>query len=144
MREILFRGKRMSDCAKSARKWVDGNLEYNHVTEITFIRTPRNIYVSVEMVDPSTIGQYTGLTDKNGVKIFEGDILMHSHEDGHDFGIVRFGERSGLTIEAGFYVDWVGENASVYRKDLGYWARVADCEVHGNIHDNPELLEEEP
>lgn len=130
MREIEFRGKRMSDCAKSARKWVEGNLEYNHVTKMAFIRTPRHIYVSVEMVDPATVGQYTGLTDKNGVKIFEGDILSFEFE--------QIGEQKAI-------VEYSAKAHSFLMRPINdfQFAMMDEGEVVGNIHDNPELLREE-
>lgn len=148
MREILFRGKR-----EDSRERVYGYLgRHPSPVQIGDYNNPWTIHAppadpddngGVYWVDPATVGQYTGPTDKNGVKIFDGGILMHSYEEGRDFGVVLFGERAGATMDIGFYVEWVGENASVYRKDLGYWARVPDCEVCGNTYDNPELLEEE-
>ena len=122
MREILFRGKHNG-------VWSEGNLvvKKDGVTIITPDDTPLGVY---GQVDPDTVGQYTGVTDRNGVKIFEGDIV-----DGGDFsaeygyGVIRWEdgafEAAGSDVAGTFY-----EN---------YWG--TDFEVIGNIHENPELLE---
>ena len=129
MREILFRGKRTGD-----NKWVEGNLEYHPITKLAFIRMPRHIYISVEMVDPVTVGQYTNQIDKNGVKIFEGDICRHRVVvDGEvledDVGNVCLRHGSWTIMDKFGYIA-VGQCSP------------NDLEVIGNIHDNPELLRE--
>lgn len=92
------------------------------------------------LVDENTICQYTGLTDKNGRKIWEGDIIKYHF--GEVYALVKFGEyRSCFECHVGFYVDW--DEKHDFRKDLGYWIKMVDAEVVGNIYDNPELLEEE-
>ena len=83
-------------------------------------------------VIPETVGQYTGLIDKNGKEIFEGDIV----KDGCLFGKVVYATaQEGYEGMAGFMVDDVNDGLQNYN---GFWHQV---EVVGNIHDNPELLE---
>lgn len=137
MREILFRGKRLDN-----GEWVQGNLDYNLSHKLVFIRTPTEKYANVNMVAPDTVGQYTGLTDRNGVKIFEGDCIKVS--DYEEIGAICYGKHRQPCDDCcgghiGFYVDWVHEvSKELFRKDLGYWAD--KVEIIGNIHDNPEML----
>lgn len=92
-------------------------------------------------VDPETVCQYTGLTDKSGRKIFEGDIVKYHF--GEDTAPIKFGTYQSCfdsqhTEHCGFYVDWKTERN--FRKDLGYWIHMVDAEIVGNIFDNPELI----
>ena len=118
MREILFRGKR-----RNYNEWVYGNYcgaEYSvdRGLEHLIIPIPRNS--SSAMVIPETVGQCTGLTDKNGKKIFEGDIVA--------LGTIR-------THEVKY------NNGSFYMDGTAIPIRhIYKFEVIGNIHDNPELL----
>ena len=121
MREILFRGK-----AKQFKEWEYG---YYVVTlnGVQFIKND-----NFNEVDPETVGQFTGLTDKNGRKIFEGDIAKGNSEYfaySHPHGIIVYD--SGEFLIA---FDKALEDV----ENLGAWAN--DIEVIGNIYDNPELL----
>lgn len=114
MREILFRGKH------SDNKWYYGSLT---------VRNNKKVYISScgeafpTEVFPETVGQYTGLTDKNGRKIFEGDIIKANN--GH-IGYVAFAEGGFVkACRCHFnFTNLYGDNQ----------------EVIGNIHDNPELI----
>ena len=149
MREILFRGKRVD-----TGEWVYGSfvpdlLEvFNGFEELDgfikpFEKTPdKRRMVEVER---STVGQYTGLTDRNGVKIFEGDILRLSHDWGDGttdvwLAIVEFGNPNGL-YSWGWQLRYL-KGCSSFNKDILCWVDMEDtrawCEVVGNVHDNPE------
>lgn len=127
MREILFRGKHMT-----GSPWCYGNLAVRKdgVAIITPDETPCGVY---GQVDPDTVGQFTGLTDKNGKKIFEGDIVA-AHFDFNspeveNRTVVEWGNFKWVTHQPGYEPDDITDF------DKGLWI------VIGNIHDNPELLE---
>ena len=122
MREILFRGKTASGV------WVEGDLIINSANGISFsyIRYKVNAWnYSRAKVDPETVGQYTGLTDKNGKKIFEGDVVKW---DGTEISQIRYCEGVYRLCNAKGYYGVSLHNHYSY------------VEVIGNIHDNPELL----
>lgn len=135
MREILFRGKRVDN-----GEWLYGWYEMYPFARFP-VRSciiPREnakggCYEHVE-VDPATVGEYTGLQDKNGNKIFDGDIISAPYWRGRKVemmkGLIEFSKGA-------FSVVW---QDTMYGKHFaGY---VADMEVIGNIFDNPELWEE--
>ena len=130
MREILFRGKRTDN-----GEWVYGNLvrgcdkKYAYIVEFGNEELCRN-YVDVH---PETVGQYTGLADKNGTKIFEGDIVDVLYDVNY-IGVAT--ERIGV-FEVVHNVCFMGQKGGVRY----YFIPSDECTVIGNIYDNPELLE---
>lgn len=148
MPEILFRGKRVDNgewISGSILSFDDGGKVILSSTAKVFKEHGTTTICCNECYDvyPETVGQYTGLTDKNGVKIFEGDIVKEYKSKDKVKGVVKFGEyQSGINKYAddlGFYVEWTTENFLI--RELGYWCRKNMLEVIGNIHDNPGLLE---
>ena len=133
-REILFRGKHIH--AMDSNDHLNGTWVHGYLSDKDYIYDK-----SLEgefLVDEDTICQYTGLTDKNGKKIFEGDIVRY----GEICGEVKFGlHESNWQIgkyEQGFFVTFPKEY--LLRNELGYWRN--KIVVVGNVFDNPELLEE--
>lgn len=156
MREILFRGKRTDN-----GEWVHGSLvittiepaddapyKYYRIDDMTVGVFPNDFQCGLsEIVAPETIGQYTGLTDKNGTKIFEGDIIKSHY---------RNAKKADFIEQVVFHN---GQFCSLYKMPGAgngkMWANLPDgvprlpqdksvymeiCEVIGNIYDNPELL----
>ena len=131
MREILFRGRRIDNgewvfgysifCA--SRVFIVDRDDKTSLRGFTTNRCDKYDWRSVE-VNPATVGQLTGLTDKNGKKIFEGDVV--SDDDGQFASVEWFKSASQFLAEFGDGYDL---------QELGEW-----CTVVGNIHDNPELL----
>lgn len=143
MREILFRGKRVDN-----GEWVEGDLIQLHETAdywyilpngvsgemyekepYTFRKNDVMCEVALAKIISETVGQYTGLTDKNGKKIFEGDIVKTT------LGITRivFDKCRGF----GGYSDQKRKTGGlIYLQGID----LAFGEIIGNIHDNPELL----
>ena len=144
MREILFKAK----CIDSG-KWVEGYLFDNgfdgeekkyFVGDLIIEKYNGTACDEWDIagidfceIDPESLFQYTGLTDKNGNKIWENDIIQY----GTVAAVVKFGEYGNGNL--GFYVDFSEETN--YRKDFSYWAK--KVVVIGNAFDNQELLQEE-
>lgn len=123
MREILFRGK-----SEDNDQWEEGFYSGNHVRYGSGISVIENDWDDYT-VDPETVGQFTGLTDKNGKKIFEDDIVKTRH------GVRR------IIFEYGCFCAWK-PNTELTANLRGYVHELdGNIEVIGNIHDNPELLE---
>ena len=141
MREILFRGKR-----KDNGEWVEGYLYIRYFQELPhdrFVIEHKPKYnhemwqpqYMVSEIDPETIGQYIGLTDKNGKKIFERDIVIFNR-----------GRNLPNTIPRPLIIFFDERNAqfTIYENPFATLQKdmMPECEVIGNIHDNPELLKE--
>ena len=124
MREILFRGKRLDN-----GEWVEGF--YNHLPCGRFGADEHMIQTVLENgkigmlhdIDPCTAGQYTGLKDKNGERIWEGDILSLRTGRPH---VVRFKNGAFILEDSSIPISFA-----------------IKFEIIGNVHDNPELLKEE-
>lgn len=132
MREILFRGKRID-----SGEWTQGAYFPKNDNYPATIYTDDGLGASV---DPATVGQYTGLTDKNGKKIFEGDIV-----DGSEtwWASCDPAWRSSPVIPVKWDCDICGfDPFADYDCDCGVYIYGNEVEVIGNIYDNPELLEE--
>lgn len=134
----IFKGKR-----KDNGEWIEGNLVYSQTTTRGVITEIYTLKMTYE-VNTKTVGQCTGLKDKNGKLIFEGDIV---EADGYIF-FVNFGKCGGVANNEdygyiGYYLDGYDE---ITKKVLSYGLRDDICyftniEAIGNIHDNPELLQ---
>lgn len=126
MREILFRGKRDP---KYGEDWCFGVPYIDHDGDCILANDCSKL-----VVIPETVGQYTGLTDKNGKMIFEGDrvrVPMHKVGETPNYmtGFVEW-------IKGAFSVTW--DDTQFGRHFVGY---LENIEIIGNIHDNPELIE---
>ena len=123
MREILFRGK-------FGNEWKYGFLSIEPKGLV--IKEPyKNESSNVWHIDADTVGQYTGMLDKNGTKIFEGDICNFSNRSDIDnYGVVVYD-----ADETEFGIDY----GSTYL-GLGRHYPPRDIEVIGNIYDNPNLV----
>ena len=132
MRKILFRGIIKEEC-KHKGKWAFGNLVYDGNTNTYWIQQFNYTFDTGSFeVDPETVGQFTGLLDKNGKQIFEGDILRYERENHHN-PYDPFIELSSVEFKhGGFYL--IPDEECLYSGEC--------IEVIGNVHDNPELLEE--
>lgn len=126
MREILFRGKDATGVLNYS--WVVGVLDNTdkHSPKISYLDRFGNKIIAA--VAPETIGQFTGIYDKNGKRIFEGDMVSYK---GDEHAAIIYDEETARFC-VGFDT-WSTDFDHLYGKEL---------EVIGNVHDNPELLEE--
>lgn len=157
MREILFKAKRIDN-----GEWIEGYYlrDQYHIggKDIIFYRKDSDRFtVYTNIIDIETICQFTGLTDKNGKKIWENDVLM-CHGNSEDLAKAVFGEFGVRDIETGSIVDKVtGWHYEIIPTDkisrcepfcwsmplTEYYIDRCEMEVVSNIFDNPELLQEE-
>lgn len=132
MREILYRGKKADN-----GEWVYGDLsKWSNGYFISLQSQNIKARTHIE-VYPETVGQYTGLKDKNGTKIFEGDIVRVSRGKDIETGEIQYNK----------YGVWVIVYDKFYCNTFPYIFTSSDSNVWikviGNIHDNPELLNAE-
>ena len=126
MRTIKFRAQK-----KTNGVWVYGSLVYsNEIDAAIYFQTGNGSVKTMEWVYvcPETIGQFTGLFDKNGKEIYEGDILSMDFGDEATYLEVRF-------VRGVFAFLWNGDLDNEFPTPTHKWAVVV-----GNIHDNPSLL----
>lgn len=141
MREILFRGKRTTD-----GEWIEGGYFLEPYPNKAFMTRWNSFgmgFIEHIEVDPFTVGQYTGLKDKNGKRIFEGDIVKHYNHmqepDAYDVGYIYFYDKYckwKRTTSDRMYNPTRAEKLNPEISSAGKY------EVIGNIHDNPELIAE--
>lgn len=129
MREILFRGKRIDN-----GEWVEGSYAFQYgCHEILLPSTDGEYGFDRYFIYPETVGQFTGLTDRNGKKIFEGDVVRHYNNltDSTKYEVGKvFWDKKRTCFRR------TSNPSSVFMN--------FDCcyEVVGTIHDNPELLKD--
>lgn len=131
MRTIKFRGYGIVE-----KKWFYGNLvEGNAGRYITdaYYEEGQGDMIRYDPIQTKTIGQFTGLLDKNGKEIYEGDIVKTKGNWG---GVVTWNSRGYFYINDGYYTE---EPDLLPLGSLNCYVR-RDIEIVGNIHDNPELL----
>lgn len=132
MREILFRGRR----SWGNKDWVEGDLLHGYCDHVSI--TKRLMGIETWQVEPETVGQYTGLTDKNGTKIFEGDIVRYELHEIKNTAVIKYGAPKEDSFCYGWYLD--DNNGNTAFLLCKKWIKDYNCQVIGNIHDNPELL----
>lgn len=157
MREILFRGKRLDN-----GEWIQGGslttfksqngklatscyISGSNTTCVCVHNATTDNIIGLEdcllaKVDPDTVGQYTGLTDENGEKIFEGDIVDVAYNI-HYTGVAkdRIGYFKVVFNDGCFMKEKLSRNP--YDRGLFHFIPSDECTVVGNIYDNPLLLE---
>lgn len=144
MRTIKFRGKRTDNgewemgvpfdigLISKKERWLTSSIH------IGILNGDYEHGLSITEVDPATVGQFTGLTDKNGKEIYEGDILRGCVQNKKDTKS-KITSYLGTVIYKGSSFRF-SDNKTKLDSDLDYLYRFDDIEIIGNVHDNKELL----
>lgn len=127
MREIIFRGKDARTGEWALGFYTPISIGSGNMADAIITGTAKKCFIPI-LVDPNTVGQYTGLTDANRNKIFEGDIVRIAYED--EIGIIAWCKDDGS-----FAVLW-GNERTTFTDDI--WG--SDVEVLGNVYDNPDII----
>ena len=133
----LFRGKKLG-----GGEWVEGHYVHED-NKHGICYDPHDGIKAVRWVetDPATLGQCTGLKDKNGRPVFEGDVVKFDRSQGAViWGNENCFDKDVASHSDGWLIDWQGKDNN-NRTDLGFWAYRGGIEIIGNVHDSPELLE---
>lgn len=132
MRTIKFRGKSVNN-----GEWVYGDLLRMHGVPYIYPDPAPNGWDDYEVI-PDTVGQFTGLLDKNGKEIYEGDVIRSDCGNGEVRHLISF-----FDIIASFVAEMLPDNdINDYCTLRQAWILKYNKEVIGNIHDNPELLKQ--
>ena len=136
-REILFRGKRVDN-----GEWIEGYFlpgnERKSLHPCIFVYLPETQNFECFDIDIDTLGEYTGVKDKNGTRIFEGDIIKITGFHTTAIAAVKYGSRSEKSTSWGWYFD--DNHGHTYHLESQAFCRDYNAIIIGNIHDNPELL----
>ena len=137
MRQIKFRGKDTFKSKFFPQRWLYGTPVQDGDDMWMCVKKEDKGIVSVK-VDPSTVGQFTGLLDRNGKEIFEGDIVRYGEFIYH---VIEFKHGMfGYTLMDGWFVGY-GGNTNFTFNPLD---KSKEHEVIGNVFDNPELITNQP
>lgn len=138
MREILFRGRsKPYNETHQMDEWL-----YGDIVRLADGKAVYSYIYGKGEVDPETVGQYTGLTDKNGKKIFEGDIIRFEE---NLYTVQRECDTpGGYWAETGYILNHIGWSDYIsFTSTIDDWENECQVFVVGNIYDNPELLKGE-
>lgn len=156
MREYLFHGK-----CRDEDKWVEGclihygdyccilqNEDKLHPVDVPYLNGLGCIDGYATPVVPESVGQYTGMNDKNGRKIFEGDIVRcqkrfdrpysDKRKSKRHIGVVKYQVRGS---HFDYAAEWIVEVEDYGKFVHGAWGDFYDCEVIGTVYENSDLLE---
>ena len=135
MRQIKFRGKRADN-----GEWVQG-----YFVEDGFYciwSHNEDDFLTQHLIDPDTLGQFTGLTDSNGKEIYEGDIFT---VNGKYPRVMLWDKMCWALMPTEYFHDEIFWVMNLQHPGVDWWDEFADeFEVIGNIHDNPELITNQP